>query len=199
MNLKIPLLFILCLLPVVVLAGSTHVDDNDVTIYNTDGDFIKVSSDLNYSLLESTGQDLYIATGGDLGDDGVSGNTTEAIHLDKTPIPQYLDRVDGWTCYDYSMERTKQNPEWGIVLISTNHRFEGYKLGDNHFVNYKINDDKSLLIHDELILHEYTAHGWQHDTHAFEYYHFYINGVIPTRSWARNALKPNAEAVYNEL
>ena len=119
--------------------------------------------------------------------------------IKKPPEPVYLDRVDGWTCFDYSMDRTRQNPEWGIVLISTNPKFEGYKSGDNHFVNYKINDDKSLLINDEFLQNEYTARGWQYDTQAFDYYHFYIDGEIPTRAWARNALKPNAEVVYSAL
>ena len=110
----------------------------------------------------------------------------------ETPI-KYLDRVDGWTCFDYSIEFTQQNPDWGLVVISDDSRF----YGDNHLVDYKITDDKKLLIHDELSCIERSVTGWQYEYTGLDYYHFYINGEQPTRQY-QNML-PNAEAVYNEL
>jgi len=130
----------------------------------------------------------------------IINDSIKEIVLDEPPIPiEYLDRVDGWTCFDYSIKLNRVDPAWGIVLISHNPKFEGYAYGDNHMVNYKINVDKSLLIHDELLQREYIVSGWEYDSDTFDYYHFYINGEVPTRTWTRNAIKPNAGVVYNAL
>lgn len=128
----------------------------------------------------------------------VEPEPTQTPKLSAPPI-EYLERVDGWTCFDYSVELNKRDSTWGIVLKSQNPKFEGYAYGDNHMVNYKILDDKSLLIHDELLKQEYIVGGWEYDSNVFDYYHFYINDEVPTRTWSENAIKPNAKVVYNAI
>ena len=101
-----------------------------------------------------------------------------------------------WTCFDHAMYWSAKYPDWGMVLISKNPNFEGYKFGDNHLVNYKILPDKTLLIHDgtKKTDKDCLVSGWEYDSDTFEYYHFYVDGEVPTRTWIK--LYPNAEAVY---
>jgi len=99
-----------------------------------------------------------------------------------------------WGCFDYAMHYSQGNPDWGIVLISDHPRFKG--IGNSHFVNYQIYD-KTLVIYDaEKGSYSYLL-GWQYDTFTFDYYHFYVNGEIPTRYLGYKL--PNAEAIYNAL
>ena len=107
--------------------------------------------------------------------------------------PEFLERVDGWTCVDYSIKLNRLNPQWGMVVISDNLRFQGM----NHLVNYKITDEGFLFIHDELLMIEYTISGWEYDDGPFDYYHFYIDNEIPTRHY--RYLLPNAEEVYRRF
>lgn len=109
------------------------------------------------------------------------------------PEPVFLDRVDGWTCFDYTVEYNRQYPEWDMVVISDNQWFQG----TNHLVNYKINEDRTLLIHDEYLLIEYEIGGWEYDDGPFDYYHFYINNETPSRNY--RYLTPNAEKVYSDF
>jgi len=131
----------------------------------------------------------------------IINDTEDIIPLTFQELHFVIEYPERWTCFDIAMNWSEQHPEWGMVLISKNPRFEGYKFGDNHLVNYKLLPDKSLLIHDgtRKINTEYIISGWEYDSCTFEYYHFYINGEMPTRTWTANALHPNAEVVYNSL
>lgn len=111
------------------------------------------------------------------------------IHAEQV---EFLGRVNGWTCFDYSTEYSRLYPEWGMVVKSDNSRFQGL----NHLVNFKVNEDKSLTIHDELTQTEYTNLGWQLDPYV--YYHFYyLDNDQPTRNY--RYLIPNAEEFYATL
>ena len=106
-----------------------------------------------------------------------------------------------WTCFDHAVYWSEKYPGWGMVLMSKNPKFEGYNFGDNHLVNYKILPDKTLLIHDgtRKTDKDYLVAGWEFDSCTFEYYHFYVNGEVPTRTWTGGVMYPNAEAVYNAI
>lgn len=96
------------------------------------------------------------------------------------------------------MHYSQDNPEWGMVVISDHPRFRGM----NHVVNYQINEDKTLQIHDEYLGIDYVIREWEYDSCTFDYYHFYINGEKPTRYYNyrnRFHIRPNAEIVYNEV
>jgi hypothetical protein len=81
---------------------------------------------------------------------------------------------DKWTCYDYSVNFAKENPEWGIVSMSTNMWFKG----TSHMVNYKIIDGgDSLLIHDGLYRTEYEIYNFRYAG----YYHFCFKNETPVR------------------
>ena len=105
---------------------------------------------------------------------------------------------DLWSCFDYAMHYSQENPEWGMVVISTHSQF----IGMNRVVNYQINEDKTLLIHDEFLNNDYMVKGWEFDSCTFDYYYFYVDGEKPTRRYNfRNKyhIKPNAEDIYNAL
>jgi hypothetical protein len=74
---------------------------------------------------------------------------------------------DSWTCYDYSVDFAKENPDWGVVTISNNQLFRGI----SHMVNYKLLSSERMAIHDGLLEADYTIVGWQYGN----YYHFWIN------------------------
>ena len=101
-------------------------------------------------------------------------------------------------CLDYSLEYQVSNPEWGILLISDNYWFRG--LG--HYVNYQIDENKDLHIHDEMYNLDWSGRGWQYSgeysfTYSHKYYHFFVNGNEPQRRVG--FMKPNAMEVYNAL
>lgn len=116
--------------------------------------------------------------------------TASAGQYDYVEPPEYL-----WTCFDHAMHFSQDNPEWGMVLLSSNPRFKLY--ANNHFVNYKILDTGELNLYDveSGVLSRHW--GWQYDTFTFDFYHFYAFGEIPTRQHIY--LLPNAEAVYNAI
>lgn len=116
-------------------------------------------------------------------------STASAGQYDYVIPPENL-----WSCFDYSMDFSRNNPDWGIVLISTHPQFRG--MGNSHFVNYQIVGD-SLLVRENDSDWEYLIDKWQYDTCTFEYYHFYVNGEIPTRYFKYKL--PNAEAMFNAL
>ena len=99
-----------------------------------------------------------------------------------------------WTCFDHTMHYSQNNPEWGVVLMSKHPQFRG--CGNSHMVNYQIVDD-ALLIHDEQRNWDYKIFGWEFDSDVFKYYHFYVNGEIPTRHFRYKL--PNAEEVYHAI
>jgi hypothetical protein len=72
-----------------------------------------------------------------------------------------------WDCVDFSTDFAQKNPDWGIVTISQQARF----YGQSHMVNYQLNDDGSLNIHDGLYNNDYVFYNWQVDG----YYHFWLN------------------------
>lgn len=52
---------------------------------------------------------------------------------------------DMWSCYDYSINYARDNPEWGVVTLSNNPCFYGV----SHCVNWKI-DGGELCIYDVM-------------------------------------------------
>ena len=119
----------------------------------------------------------------------------EVLPQPTTQPIKYLNRVDQWTCYDYSVEFNKQNPEWGLVVLSDKMSFQG----ECHIVNYRINEDKILTLHDEWNQIEYNYTGWEltDDICSPDHFHFFHSGELPRRSW--RMLRPNAGAVYDAL
>lgn len=98
-----------------------------------------------------------------------------------------------WSCFDYAMEYSRTNPEWGMVLISDHPRFRG--IGNSHFVNYQFDENNDLITYDGdgEFIKKYI--GWQYDSDTFQFFHFYVDGEKPTRYFGYKM--PNAEAVYN--
>jgi hypothetical protein len=99
------------------------------------------------------------------------------------PVPQ-----EKWTCYDWSVDFARENPEWGIVTISDNQWFNS-NIGVSHMVNYQKVNNETLLIHDGLYGTDYIVAGWQ----LQGYYHFWINET-PVRNYVvmqdnRNIIK----------
>jgi len=82
-----------------------------------------------------------------------------------------------WTCYDWSVNFARENPEWGIVTVSDNMWFNS-NAGFSHMVNYQIIDNETLLIHDGLYKNDYILAGWQ----LQGYYHFWVNET-PVRNY----------------
>jgi hypothetical protein len=92
------------------------------------------------------------------------------------------------TCYDFSIEYSKNNPDWGVVTLSNNCLFRGV----SHDVNYKLNKtDGSLDIHDGLYSLDYTIYDW----HNVYFYHFWVDQT-PIRTY--NFLRDNKDVVLNE-
>lgn len=96
---------------------------------------------------------------------------------------EYLDssinrseRAQGWDCVDYSVDFIKDNPEWGIVTISKNARFQGR----SHMVNYQFYDTTTMIVYDGLLDNLYYVCNWQWD---MDYYHFWIDGSQPVRNY----------------
>jgi len=115
------------------------------------------------------------------------------------PTPEIIYPAE-WTCFDFAMNWSEQHPEWGMVVISDNKRFQGM----NHVVNYLINDDKSLQVKSYIMQNEkydvieYTIYGWEFDDYGrFDYYHFYLDGEIPTRKYKH--LLSNEWVVFNAI
>lgn len=77
------------------------------------------------------------------------------------------ENKEAWTCYDYALNFSENNPDWGTVGLSDNRYFKGY----GHLVNYKYINNNTLLIHDEANGCEYRYVNWQLDG----YFHFFIN------------------------
>lgn len=85
------------------------------------------------------------------------------------------DRVDYWTCYDYSVDFEKNNPEWDTVTISKHKFFYGV----SHMVNYQMYDDAKMIIYDGLYDNIYWVNNWQWD---YNYYHFWLDST-PVRNY----------------
>lgn len=94
---------------------------------------------------------------------------------------------NNWTCYDYSINYTEKNPEWGIVTFSNNQLFK-----NSHVVNYKIIDEDILLIHDGMTKSDYIIGGWKNQG----FYHFWIDEK-PIRNYI--IMKDNREILFNEV
>jgi hypothetical protein len=89
---------------------------------------------------------------------------------------------DSWVCYDYSIDYSRKNPEWGIVTMSGNRCFKGI----SHMVNYKMVND-SMFIHDEM--YGYDCH-FRFDNrtidnpyYKYTFYHFYDINETPLRNY----------------
>jgi len=104
-----------------------------------------------------------------------------------------------WTCFDFAIWYSEENPEYGMFVISDNARFNGM----NHIVNYIVEEDNVLSVVSyvkegpKYIVTYYELGGWEYDHCTFEYRHFYMDGEIPTRTYME--MKPNAEEFYKTL
>ncbi len=98
------------------------------------------------------------------------------------------ENKEAWTCYDYTLNFSEYNPDWGLVGMSDNKLFRG----ESHLVNYKLIDNDTILIHDGLNGAEYDLYGWQNDG----FYHFFINET-PRRNY--KWLVDNQELAINGL
>jgi hypothetical protein len=101
------------------------------------------------------------------------------------PINDYIDtleqtvdrseRVERWTCYDYSVDFENNNPDWDCVTIS-NHRFF---YGRSHMVNYQFYTGAQMIVYDGLLDNLHYVNNWQWDT---DYYHFWLDST-PWRNY----------------
>jgi len=78
------------------------------------------------------------------------------------------------TCYECSIEYAQLHPDYGVVTMAYNQYF----LGSVHMVNYKVADNKSLLIHDGYWDSDYILNNWLEDE---RFMHFWLNET-PARS-----------------
>lgn len=98
------------------------------------------------------------------------------------------ERVDYWTCYDYSVDFEKNNPDWDCVTIS-NHRFF---YGVSHMVNYQFYTNTQMIVYDGLLDNMYHINNWKWD---YDYYHFWFD-CTPWRNY--RYLLDNREVVFDE-
>ncbi|MFA6887827.1 MAG: hypothetical protein WCQ65_12765 [Fermentimonas sp.] len=109
------------------------------------------------------------------------------------PVSASFDPVrpnkEAWTCYDYSINYSECNPEWGVVTMSNHPHFHGY----SHVVNYQYVNNNTLRIHDGLYNLDYNYTGWQYNG----YYHFWPDGSIPKRTFIR--LLDNRYLLINDV
>jgi hypothetical protein len=85
------------------------------------------------------------------------------------------ERVERWTCYDYSVDFEKNNPDWDCVTIS-NHKFF---YGVSHMVNYRMYDNTTMIVYNGLLDNMYHINNWQWDN---DYYHFWLDST-PWRNY----------------
>lgn len=78
---------------------------------------------------------------------------------------------EAWVCVDYAVDFATNNPGWGIVSISNHPHFTGV----SHMVNYRILDNETILIHDEMYNAEFEVCNLHLDG---QYYHFWIDEPI---------------------
>lgn len=86
------------------------------------------------------------------------------------------ERVEGWTCYDYSVDFAKNNPDFEVVTVSRSPEFEGI----SHMTNYQFYDDETMIVYDGLLDKLYFIHDLQWDVEDYDYYYFWIDET-PTR------------------
>ena len=82
-----------------------------------------------------------------------------------------------WTCFDYSVDFSAKNPDWGIVTMSDHPAFRGV----SHMDNYKLDkkNPKIMYVHDGLYKNDYQIANW---CVSDKYYHFWINDK-PARNY----------------
>jgi hypothetical protein len=87
-----------------------------------------------------------------------------------------------WVCYDYSIDYSRNHPEWKIVTMSGNSGFRGV----SHMVNYKMVGD-FMLIHDEMygnnLYFRYDRRTTDNPYYEEAYYHFYDVNETPLRMY----------------
>jgi len=98
------------------------------------------------------------------------------------------NRLDMWTCYDYSVDFEKNNPDWDCVTISK-HRFFFER---SHMVNYQFYTDTQMIVYDGLLNNMYHIYNWKWDN---DYYHFWFDCTPWRNYWY---LLDNRKVVLNE-
>lgn len=106
---------------------------------------------------------------------------------------------NSWVCVDYAVSYTRDNPEYGIVTISTHPYFRGV----SHMVNYKIDQaNKTLIIHDDMLSVDFNV-SYDSDIIGLPYvgytecayFHFWLSDEQIKRNYI--LLKDNREEVLN--
>jgi hypothetical protein len=96
---------------------------------------------------------------------------------------------DYWTCYDYTIDYTRNHPEWGRVTL-----FNTCQDKVTHMVNYQLINGE-LEIHDGLYQLDYTITDWE-DKVYFNY-HFWTTNETPARNYLTGSLTDNTEEFMN--
>lgn len=95
------------------------------------------------------------------------------------------ERVDYWTCYDYSVDFAKNNPNWDMVTISKDVNFQRHVYGNgvhqgSHLLCYHFYDNTTMIVYDGLLDNMYYINNWQWD---MDYYHFWLDDQQPVRNY----------------
>lgn len=109
-----------------------------------------------------------------------------ALGAPDTPINDYVnsldktinrsERVEGWTCYNYSVDFAKNNPDFEVVTVSRSPEFKGI----SHMTNYQFYDNETMIVYDGLLDKLYFVYDLQWDVEDYNYYYFWVNET-PTR------------------
>lgn len=76
------------------------------------------------------------------------------------------ENKDYWNCVDYSVSFMRENPEWRCVTVSDHKYFKGV----SHIVNYRVIEEDTIEIKDNMFETNYIISGFENDT---LYYHFW--------------------------
>jgi hypothetical protein len=83
------------------------------------------------------------------------------------------ENKEAWTCYDYSIDYYKSNPDFPPVTISDNQYFKGV----SHMVNGKL-EGNNLIVHDGLYELDYIMYDYKN----YYFCHFWYN-TKPVRNY----------------
>lgn len=88
------------------------------------------------------------------------------------------DNIERWESYDYAINYSENNPEYGVVLVANNKNFNGLAT----FANYKF-DKTDLILHDARYNITYVSLIWKYENNG-NFYHFYAKKEVPPRNYA---------------
>jgi hypothetical protein len=108
------------------------------------------------------------------------------------------ERNEYWSCYDYTINITENNPNWKPVTFSHNMFFRG----TSHVVNYRMYDKNTMIIYDGLRECFLVIDDWYEEEQSLiknknTYYRFWKDNETPLRLY--KFLRPNTDYMYNEV